>query len=88
MRIINQLFSKPAHSSRTIARQRLQAALKKDHARLSPAVMNSMRRDIIEAASKYVDLNPDGINLTYASTTTHNTLVADIPIFGARRAVH
>ncbi len=77
---LDQLFSRPPGSSREQAKQRLKLILAHDRTNLSPAALESMRLEILGVVSRYVELDPEGMqfHLTVEGSTT--ALIANLPI--------
>lgn len=73
-------------SSSDVAKDRLKFVLVSDRANCSPEIMEKIKNDIIEVISKYMDIDPDGldIQLTETDSDSHNgkvpALYANIPI--------
>ncbi|MFQ5576643.1 MAG: cell division topological specificity factor MinE [Anaerolineae bacterium] len=80
MGFLNRLLGKPSNKSGNVAKERLQLVLIQDRVKLPPGVMDSIRDDIIDVISKYVDVDTDGIDITLTKTARQNRLVANIPI--------
>jgi cell division topological specificity factor len=47
-----------------------------------------MRDDIINVISKYVDIDTNGIDITFTKAAQQNCLVANIPILRTKDIVH
>jgi cell division topological specificity factor len=72
---------KSAHS----AKERLQLVLIHDRTDLTPAVLESLKNDLIAAISKHIDIDPASVNIEIAHEGREQRLVADIPLKSATR---
>ena len=78
------LFKKK--NSGDIAKDRLKLLLVSDRANCSPEVMEKIKNDIIKVISKYMEIDPEGldIQITQTESDTNNgsvpALYANIPI--------
>ncbi len=78
------LFKKK--NSGDIAKDRLKLLLVSDRANCSPEVMEKIKNDIIQVISKYMEIDPEGldIQITQTESDTNNgsvpALYANIPI--------
>jgi cell division topological specificity factor len=62
--LIERLFSGSDNTnSRDQVKRRLKFVLAHDRADLTPAMMESMRRDILEVVSRYVEIDMDSLNV-------------------------
>jgi len=80
LEMVEQVFSRPQASSRTQARQRLKLILAHDRADLSPAMMEAMRQDILQVVSRYVELDPVGLEFDLTAVQGNTALIANLPI--------
>jgi cell division topological specificity factor len=73
-------------SSGDVAKDRLKLLLVSDRADCSPDVMEAIKNDIIQVISKYMEIDPEGldIQITQTESETNNgtvpALYANIPI--------
>lgn len=87
MSLLSKLFGQDANSSSDLARERLQIVLVQDRIKLPPPMMNNLRNELIAVLSKYVDVDPSGIDISLSKQARQNRLVADVPIIGAKSKV-
>ena len=73
-------------SSGDIAKDRLNLLLVSDRASCSPEIMEQIKNDIIEVISKYMDIDPQGLDIQITETESESgngvvpALFANIPI--------
>lgn len=67
-------------SSRQEVKNRLKLILAHDRSDLTPQMIESMRREILEVVSKYVDLDADAMDFALENTSRVTSLVANLPI--------
>ena len=67
-------------SSRQEVKNRLKLVLAHDRSDLTPQMIESMRREILEVVSKYVDLDADAMDFALENTSRVTSLVANLPI--------
>lgn len=86
LEFLEQIFSRHADpSSRVQAKQRLQLILAHDRSTLSPAALDSMRQEILEVVSRYVELDSDSLEFNLASEHGTTALIANLPIRRVRK---
>lgn len=67
------------------AKERLQLVLIHDRIDLSPAVLESLKNDLIAAISKHIDIDPSSVHIELENEGRFQRLVADIPLRVANR---
>ena len=67
------------------AKERLRFVLIHDRTDLAPAALNSLKNELIEVISRYVEINPDLVNIDITQEGREQRLVADIPIVPSGR---
>jgi cell division topological specificity factor len=92
MGFLDRILGRREPTSREIAKERLQLVLVHDRVRISPALLDRMKDDLITVISRYVEIDPEGVEVSFTQSRRENRLVADIPVVGpaprssARRA--
>lgn len=84
MRILDRLLGRPRLSSREIAKERLQLVLTYDRTELSPSLLEALKGELIDATSKYVDIDKGEVKVTLAREGRRSRVVADIPLLSSQ----
>ena len=82
MGFLDGLFGRDTRTSRDIAKERLQLVLVHDRIKISPAVLDRMKDEMISVISRYVEIEPEGVEVTFTQSRRESRLVADIPVVG------
>lgn len=72
-------FLKPKRSAAN-AKERLQLVLIHDRTDLTPAELDALKDDLLEAISRHVDIEPDAVQIALERDGRSQKLVADIPL--------
>ena len=81
---LNRLLGKNQHSANE-AKERLKLVLIHDRTNLSPDALESLKDELIDVISRYVEINPEAVNISMEQSGREQRLVADIPISQASR---
>lgn len=85
MGIWNRLFGRSEPSSSQIAKERLQLVLVHDRVKISPELMETLKREIIAVISKHVAIDHEHMEIKLSQGKGYQKLQADIPIKESRR---
>ena len=77
------LFSPPKPSGAT-AKERLKLVLLSDHLSLAPDVVESLKRDLLEVISRYVEIDASLADVSFEQRDSEVAMLANIPITGVR----
>jgi len=67
------------------AKERLQLVLIHDRTDLSPAALEALKDDLIEAISKHIDIDPSSVRIEVEHEGRAQRLIADIPLRMSQR---
>lgn len=84
MDLINKFF-RDETSSKDRAVERLRLVLVHDRANVAPGLMETLKEELIEVISKYMDIDEDTMEVTLNSGEFSASLVANIPVKRIRR---
>jgi len=82
MGFLDRLLGRREPTSREIAKERLQLVLVHDRVRMSPALLDKMKDELITVISRYVEIDADDVEVTFSQSKRQSRLVADIPVVG------
>jgi cell division topological specificity factor len=85
MNIFQRLTGRGQTSSKDVARDRLKLVLIHDRTDVSPAIIESIKDEIIAVISRHVDIDRDNVDIKLQSEQNENRLVADIPLLKSSR---
>jgi len=80
---LKSLF-KPVVPSGETAKERLRLVLLSDHLSLAPDVIDSLKRDLMEVISRYVEIDSEHADVTFEHRDREIAMLASIPITGVR----
>jgi cell division topological specificity factor len=84
MKILDRLFGQRKPSSRDIAKERLQLVLAYDRIKISPELLQILKNELITVISKHVEIDREGVEVTFSQGKRRSRLIADIPLLGTR----
>ncbi|MCL6505937.1 MAG: cell division topological specificity factor MinE [Bryobacteraceae bacterium] len=82
---ITKLFSKDS-GSKNVAKERLRLVLVHDRTSISPQLLETLKIDLIQVISKYMDIDETALEVNLDSSGSTVALVANIPVKGMKRA--
>ena len=84
---LSRIFSKEPNSARQ-AKERLQLVLINDRTDLSPKAMASLKDDLLEVLSQYIEIDAQAMTIDITQEGRQQRLIADIPISGPNRQTY
>ena len=80
MGFLGRLLGRGEHSSGAVAKERLRLVLSHDRANISPALLDTLKDEIVTVISRHVPIDADGVEVTFSQNARETRLVADIPL--------
>jgi cell division topological specificity factor len=84
MGFLERLFGRREPSSGRVAKDRLRLVLTQDRAGISPALLDTLKDEIIAVISRHVDVEVESVQVTVTQNGHESSLVADIPLANPR----
>ncbi len=78
--LLGRLFGGREPSSGSIAKERLQLVLVHDRSNLTPQQVSAMKDEILAVIARYVDFDPDKVEINLMNNERESLLHAEIPI--------
>ena len=72
-------------ASKELAKDRLKLVLIHDRASVAPAMMENLRRDLVEVISKYMDFDEAALDVQMAEQDNMTMLEVNIPVSSVKR---
>lgn len=82
---INRIFGRENASSKNVAKERLRLVLVHDRAGVSPELLESLKADLINVITNYMEIDEEALEVSLDSTENQVALVANIPVKGMKR---
>jgi cell division topological specificity factor len=82
MGFLERLFGRQEPASSEVAKERLKLVLVHDRVKLSAAMLDQMKDELITVISRYVEIDPSGVEVTFTQSRRESRLTADIPVVG------
>ncbi|HLX26500.1 MAG TPA: cell division topological specificity factor MinE [Candidatus Cybelea sp.] len=80
---LRRLFGQQGSSA--TAKERLRLVLMTDHLELAPEMIETMKRDLVELISRYVEVDRDRIEVNFERQDRTLAMLANIPILSVNR---
>lgn len=80
---LRRLFG--GQGSSTTAKERLRLVLMTDHLELAPEMIDTMKRELVDVISRYVEVDREKIDVTFERQDRTLAMLANIPIVAVNR---
>ena len=80
---LKRLFGHQGSSA--TAKERLRLVLMTDHLELAPEMIDTMKRDLVDLISRYVEVDRERIDVTFERQDRTLAMLANIPILSVNR---
>ena len=80
----NKTDEESGENAKDVACNRLKLVLMQDRTNLTPAIMDRMRKELIELLSKYMELDRELLDLNFEHEDNQMALMLSIPVFRAK----
>lgn len=84
LEFLTKLFGKDG-GSKNVAKERLRLVLVHDRTSISPQLLETLKIDLIQVISKYMDIDETALEVNLDSSGSTVALVANIPVKGMKR---
>ena len=85
MRVLERLMGRrDRYSSGEVAKERLRLVLAHDRSDISPALLDTLKDEIVTVISRHVAIDADSVQVNISQSARETRLVADIPLSSKR----
>jgi cell division topological specificity factor len=84
MGFLDRLLGRQDATSRDVAKDRLVMVLVHDRAKITPGMLEQMKDEMISVISRYIQIEADGVQVTFTQDGRESRLVANIPVAGPK----
>ena len=85
MRVLERLMGRRSESSGKVAKERLRLVLAHDRSNISPALLETLKDEIIAVISRHVAIDAESVQVKFSQSARESRLVADIPLLARRK---
>jgi cell division topological specificity factor len=85
LEFIRRMLDKESDSSKGVAKERLRLVLIQDRASMSPAMLDSLRDDLIKMISNYMEIDEAALEFNLCQDDKDVALVINIPVSKMKR---
>jgi cell division topological specificity factor len=82
MGFLDRLLGRRDATSSQVAKDRLVMVLVHDRAKITPGMLDQMKDEMISVISRYIQIEADGVQVTFTQDGRESRLVANIPVVG------
>ena len=83
-KFFDMLMGRDAKSAHQ-AKERMKLVLIHDRTDLTPAMLETLKDELIEVISRHIDIDPDSVNIEMSHEGREQRLIADIPLRPVKR---
>jgi len=87
LELLNRLFGRENHSSKTVAKERLRLVLVHDRSGVSPELLETLKIELIKVISNYMEIDEQSLEVSLDSSENQVALIANIPVKKMERSV-
>ena len=84
MGFLDRLLGRRDATSSDIAKDRLVMVLVHDRAKITPGMLEQMKDEMISVISRYIQIEAEGVEVTFTQDGRESRLVANIPVAGPK----
>lgn len=84
LEFIGKLFG-GSEGSKNKAKERLRLVLVHDRASLSPGLVESLKEELIQVITKYMEIDEEGLEVNFDESDDSVALIANIPVKNVKR---
>jgi len=84
MGFLDRLLGRRATTSSDVAKDRLVMVLVHDRAKITPGMLDQMKDEMISVISRYIQIEAEGVEVTFTQDGRESRLVANIPVAGPK----
>lgn len=85
LEFITRMFGRDSSASKNVAKERLRLVLVHDRADISPQLIQSLKADLINVISNYMEIDEEALEVNLDSNESQVALVANIPVKSMKR---
>lgn len=82
---LKHFWNRDADGSKDMAKERLRLVLVHDRANVSPSLLESIKEDMLEVISKYMEIDETGFEVNLDRSDNSVALIANIPVKQLKR---
>ncbi|MGE5396741.1 MAG: cell division topological specificity factor MinE [Chitinophagales bacterium] len=87
LEFLARLLRKDKGGSKDLAKERLRLVLVHDRVSAAPQLLEALKEDLIRVIREYIEIDEEGLDVSFSSMDNTVALVANIPVLRMRRAI-
>jgi cell division topological specificity factor len=84
MGFLDRLLGRRDTTSSDVAKDRLVMVLVHDRAKITPGMLEQMKDEMISVISRYIQIEAEGVEVSFTQDGRESRLVANIPVAGPK----